>query len=362
MGNMSKKKVFVIMPFEDKFFEIYEMLKRQFEKDFMFSHAGEEDNQQNILKDIIQAIYDSDIIIANLTGLNPNVFYELGIAHTLNKKVIIITEDISTLPFDLKNYRAKDYSTHFVKFNELIDALNKYMYGAIMGDVVYSNPVADFLSTKNEREVTASIYQKEVTIALEEETDKGFLDFLAGIEENAEEMTETLNHMSEDMQIMHSGMAKSTSEIERVNKIGGSGTATFVRKEVKKVANYIETFSTKLRSYNQINVELWSKIEKDTFGLIENKFAAQNKEDLVSYLKSLKSMQTAIVETSSSVENMKSTSLNNLGMERRLNQAIRFLDEDLENYLEIMGQINSSIDRILEKSRFYVGDIDFGDA
>ena len=85
---MDKQKVFVIMPFDDKFFEIYEMLKRQFEKDFLFSHAGEEDNQQNILKDIVQAIYDSDIIIANLTGLNPNVFYELGIAHTLNKKVI----------------------------------------------------------------------------------------------------------------------------------------------------------------------------------------------------------------------------------------------------------------------------------
>lgn len=156
------------------------MLKREFEKDFLFSHAGEEDNQQNILKDIVQAIYDSDIIIANLTGLNPNVFYELGIAHTLNKKVIIITEDISTLPFDLKSYRAKEYSTHFVKFAELIDALNKYMYGAITGEVVYSNPVSDFLSTKSEKEVTASIYQKDATIALEEDTDKGFFGFSCG--------------------------------------------------------------------------------------------------------------------------------------------------------------------------------------
>ena len=104
------------MPFEDKFFEVYEMLKRKFEEDFIFSHAGDEDNQQNILKDIIQAIYEADIVIADLTGLNANVFYELGVAHTLNKKVIIITQDISSLPFDLKSYRAKEYSTHFVKF------------------------------------------------------------------------------------------------------------------------------------------------------------------------------------------------------------------------------------------------------
>lgn len=105
-----------------------------------------------------------------------------------------------------------------------------------------------------------------------------------------------------------------------------------------------------MRSYNQIYVELWSKIEKDTLGLIENKFAAQNKENLVSYLKSLKSMQIAIEESCSSVEGMKKTSLNNLGMERTLNQAIRFLDEDLANYIGIMGQIISSIDRILEKA------------
>ena len=123
---MNKTKVFMIMPFEEKFFEVYEMLKREFNEDFVFPHAGDEDNQQNILKDIIQAIYETDIVIADLTGLNANVFYELGVAHTLNKKVIIITEDISSLPFDLRSYRAKEYSTHFIKFAELVEALKKY--------------------------------------------------------------------------------------------------------------------------------------------------------------------------------------------------------------------------------------------
>ena len=68
-------------------------------------------------------------------------------------------------------------------------------------------------------------------------------------------------------------------------------------------------------------------------------------------------MQMSIKESCSSVEDMKKTSLNNLGMERTLNQAIRFLDEDLANYIGIMTQIIASIDRILEKSRFIVGEI-----
>lgn len=123
---MNKPKVFVIMPFTDDFFESYEMIKEHFSENFEFSHAGDEDNQQNILADIILPIYSADIVLADLTGLNPNVMYELGIAHSFNKKTIMITRDeLSSLPFDLKQYRAKDYSTHFKKFYELIIYLEK---------------------------------------------------------------------------------------------------------------------------------------------------------------------------------------------------------------------------------------------
>lgn len=81
---MERSKVFVIMPFSDDFFESYEMLKEHFQDDFEFSHAGDEDNQQNILADIISPIYAADVILADLTGLNPNVMYELGLAHSFN--------------------------------------------------------------------------------------------------------------------------------------------------------------------------------------------------------------------------------------------------------------------------------------
>lgn len=356
---MEKKKVFVLMPFEEKYFEIYEMIKRKFEQDFLFSHAGDEDNQQNILKDIVQAIYDSDIIIANLTGLNANVFYELGVAHALNKKVIIITEDISALPFDLKSYRAKEYGTHFMQFEELIDSLRKYMYGAITGDITYSNPISDFLTTREKKEVVASIYPPNVPITIEEESDKGFLDYLTGIEANAKEFTQNITDMVKDIETLSSGINASTSEINRVNKIGGKGTASFVQKEAKKVAKYLEKFSSQLCSYNKSYIELWEKIEKDTLGLIENKFAAQNSGNLVSYLKQLKNMKDAINVSCESVHKLKTASLSNLGMERTLNQAINFMDQDLGNYITIMEQIIASIDHILDESRFVVGSIDF---
>jgi hypothetical protein len=56
---------------------------------------------------------------------------------------------------------------------------------------------------------------------------------------------------------------------------------------------------------------------------------------------------------------MKKTSLNNLGLERSLNQAIRFLDEDLKTLINNMEQQIASIENILAKSKFVVGPIDF---
>ena len=152
---MEKKKVFVIMPFQDQFFEVYEMLKMQFADSFEFTNAADEGNQQNILKDIVQPIYEADVVIADLTGLNPNVMYELGLAHSFNKKTITITQDeLSTLPFDLKQYRAKDYSTHFKKFAELLDYLKINLNGAVDNSVIYGNPVKDFLESAGIRGVS----------------------------------------------------------------------------------------------------------------------------------------------------------------------------------------------------------------
>lgn len=350
----------MIMPFSDDFFEVYEMLKREFDDDFEFSNAGEEGNQQNILKDIIQPIYEADSIIADLTSLNPNVMYELGLAHTFNKKTIVITQDdFNKLPFDLKQYRAHGYSTHFKKFAELLEYLRINLHGAITGDVVYSNPVKDFL-TLNKKD--ASIWLKgDKPYVMIDETDKGFLDFLADIEDDVTEMTSNINDMISDLNEMTEGINHSSSEIDRVNKSKGSGTAAFVRKEAKKVAGFMEIFSKKLKQYNQNISALWDKTEKNTLGLLENDHARleQNKDSLISYLKSLKTVQDSIASSSESIEGMKSASLKNLGMERSLNQSIRFLDEDLQAYINIMERMTASIDKIIGKSRFVVGEIDF---
>lgn len=357
---MSKAKVFVIMPFSEDFFESYEMIKQHFEEGFEFSHAGEEDNQQNILADIVPPIYNADIVLADLTGLNPNVMYELGIAHSLNKKTVVITrDDLSKLPFDLKQYRAKGYSTHFKQFFDLITYLEKQFTGATDGSVIFSNPVIDFLD-KNQLD-PMKLFNNKASSADSPEDEKGFVDFLAEIEEDSEEMAQNIQTISVELQELDTGMKKSTAEMTRVQQIGGSGVAAHTRKQAKKIAELMEAFSSKLKRHNENNTVLWDRIEKNVLGLLENQYAATdtNKASLIEYLKSLYRLRGSVAFSANEVNSTKEIIHSGMGLQRSLNKAIQFMVEDMGNYSAWCAQIIASIERILGKSKFVVGEIDF---
>lgn len=59
----------------------------------------------DIMLEVWSAMNNARIIIADCTGRNPNVFYELGIAHTLGKPTILLTQDIGDIPFDVRSKR-----------------------------------------------------------------------------------------------------------------------------------------------------------------------------------------------------------------------------------------------------------------
>ena len=77
--------------------------------DFNLKVAHREFSSTSIPKQVIQLIYQSDLVIANLTGLNPNVMYELAVRHCIGSPVIIIAEEGTKLPFDIHTERTIFY-------------------------------------------------------------------------------------------------------------------------------------------------------------------------------------------------------------------------------------------------------------
>ncbi|MFM5544981.1 hypothetical protein [Aeromonas sp. 30P] len=104
--SVNEEKVFVLTPFNEEYLSQYEAIK-DVVIDFGFSCTRGDDEKlsSNILSHIVEQIASSRIVIANISGRNPNVFYELGIAHALGKPVVIVSESLVNIPFDISNSR-----------------------------------------------------------------------------------------------------------------------------------------------------------------------------------------------------------------------------------------------------------------
>lgn len=100
--NVEKKSVFVLTPFskrESQTFTIVNKVCR--DVDLKCSRGDEVYRENNILSHIVKSILQANIIIVNINGRNPNVFYELGICHAIGKPVLIISKSKNDLPFDI---------------------------------------------------------------------------------------------------------------------------------------------------------------------------------------------------------------------------------------------------------------------
>ena len=89
------------MPFNEEFDSVYqELIKLPLEEKQASMAFDDIDSQEHSQPVIMAGISDSDIIIADLTASNPNVFYELGIAHAVGKPVVLLTQSIEDVPFE----------------------------------------------------------------------------------------------------------------------------------------------------------------------------------------------------------------------------------------------------------------------
>jgi hypothetical protein len=108
-GYFTKGTCFVIMPFGKGLDDIYRNIIKPTVQEFGFVCRREDEFPSiGVLPTgVVSHIANASFIIADLTGSNPNVYYELGIAHTLDKLVILISQEAS--PTDIKHWKYINY-------------------------------------------------------------------------------------------------------------------------------------------------------------------------------------------------------------------------------------------------------------
>jgi len=111
---------FVLMPFDQSFNDVYKLgIKAACESVGIYcERVDEQIFQETILERVYNQISKADIVIADMSGRNPNVFYEVGYAHAIGKTTILLTNKAEDIPFDLKHFQHIVYDGSISRLKE----------------------------------------------------------------------------------------------------------------------------------------------------------------------------------------------------------------------------------------------------
>jgi Domain of unknown function (DUF6250) len=106
----SAPKIFVIMPFTISLNFVYRTIREVItEKKFHCQRVDDLSRSTDIVEDIKKWLAKADLVIADLTNANPNVYYEVGYADALNKKLILLAQTGTVLGFNISHIRTLFY-------------------------------------------------------------------------------------------------------------------------------------------------------------------------------------------------------------------------------------------------------------
>lgn len=154
MGNKKSeqsKKCFIITPIGEENSDVFRRAKGVIEsvikpvlKEYGYDDikpAYEINISGTINTQIINRIVENDLVIANLTGNNPNVMYELCLRHVVAKPIIQICQHGTSLPFDIKDNRTIFYKDDMLGVEELKENIAKFMNEIEYDEDYMDNPI-----------------------------------------------------------------------------------------------------------------------------------------------------------------------------------------------------------------------------
>ncbi len=171
-GLSSKDICFVISPIGKQGTEIHTLFKEVLEYvikaavkasgyDLQVLRADDIDRAGSFIKDILDSLSSSYVVIADLTNQNPNVFYELGVRHALSPRTILIAQSIDDIPSDLREYRTIVYETSAKGAADFATRLKKFLAEMHKEPERADNPVLDRIGSIFENRIASLEAEKQ---------------------------------------------------------------------------------------------------------------------------------------------------------------------------------------------------------
>ncbi|MEW6441875.1 MAG: hypothetical protein AB1640_13150 [bacterium] len=129
-----RPNAFIAMQFSEPYNEVYRDAIRPLVEEIGYEPLRVDEISQPgiILNDIWTQLTEASVVIAEVTEANPNVYYEIGVAHALKKPTVLLAQKGTKLPFDLGPHRCIFYENSIPGRARLLDALRASL-GAVLG-------------------------------------------------------------------------------------------------------------------------------------------------------------------------------------------------------------------------------------
>ena len=175
---------FFLMPFNERFDSVYGSIKESLSKiNVLCNRADELSGSKPIINKILIEILRAQYVIVDLTDCNPNVFYELGIAHTFkdSRSVLLLKQRNSKVPFDITHLQYREYDPNNLK--------------------QLSSIIKTFLADNQQyNDLYEALYLKSV-ISLKLENNDNFVEYLQSFfQDNILLITQLLNDQSNEVE------------------------------------------------------------------------------------------------------------------------------------------------------------------
>lgn len=353
-------KAFVLMPFDAELQAVYTGFIAEVLTDAGFEVFRADDllNQQNILNDIVESIAASDLIVADLTGSNPNVYYELGIAHTLDKPTILIAQDLDEVPFDLQSYRVISYGTHFAEMARAKVDLKRLLGQAVDGSLKFGSPVSDSKATATQSSLLLAANGAEPVVApssLEgatlDDSEPGFMDHLVDMEEGFAELTELATKIASETERIGTRTTETGEALQASNRNPSQGTASYRRKLVRKLAKELGSYGSSLAETNTDYRSSLSKAANSLEAILRSDLQKSDEEALREFIASIEGMEEGTRTARESMQGMLDVMLGLGNIERNFNRAKDVAVRELGSLVENLDQTIAMASRAIENGR-----------
>lgn len=145
-----ENQCFFAMPFSDSYNNVYDTISLYFEKEGYSCIRVDKNHSASvpIINLILNGIAESQYIIVDISETNANVFYELGVTHTIKEfeNVFIIKEKESCTPFDIQHLQYIEYDKNNLKSlaEELLSRLKANQYKNIFKNIITDNQLIGY--------------------------------------------------------------------------------------------------------------------------------------------------------------------------------------------------------------------------